>query len=239
MMRSVFVKLANGKAEEFDAGDLTLEVGENVIVDTEKGQVLGRILSAPQEKEKPKQGNVTPRIVIAPLPRSLDTLYPPKAKQPIFLFGMLEMGTRFMGIVADLIENEPQHAKADFEKFRANYVEVSKLVSEWRKDFPTGPVEELGKAFGASAALREERGRKSNRFIQGQGHDRWRHESSGTRCEISHLRVDRKHFRFPRGLCCKSRNESHDLCTIRKDCFGETDSSDYSWSTYHPGERQL
>jgi cell fate regulator YaaT (PSP1 superfamily) len=48
----VFVKLANGKAEEFDAGDLILEAGENVIVDTEKGQVLGRILSAPQEKEK-------------------------------------------------------------------------------------------------------------------------------------------------------------------------------------------
>jgi cell fate regulator YaaT (PSP1 superfamily) len=52
MIRLVFVKLANGKAEEFDAGDLALEVGENVIVDTEKGQVLGRVLSAPQEKEK-------------------------------------------------------------------------------------------------------------------------------------------------------------------------------------------
>ena len=52
MIRLVFVKLANGKAEELDAGDLTLEAGENVIVDTEKGQVLGRILAAPQEKEK-------------------------------------------------------------------------------------------------------------------------------------------------------------------------------------------
>ncbi len=52
MIRLVFVKLANGKAEEFDAGDLTLEVRENVIVDTEKGQVLGRTLAAPQEKEK-------------------------------------------------------------------------------------------------------------------------------------------------------------------------------------------
>jgi cell fate regulator YaaT (PSP1 superfamily) len=52
MIRLVFVKLTNGKAEEFDAGDLTLEVRENVIVDTEKGQVLGRTLAAPQEKEK-------------------------------------------------------------------------------------------------------------------------------------------------------------------------------------------
>jgi cell fate regulator YaaT (PSP1 superfamily) len=48
----VFVKLANGKADEFDAGGLLLEVGEHVIVDTEKGQVLGKVLSIPQEKEK-------------------------------------------------------------------------------------------------------------------------------------------------------------------------------------------
>jgi cell fate regulator YaaT (PSP1 superfamily) len=48
----VFVKLSNGKAEEFDAGDLSLEVGEHVIADTEKGQVLGKVLCSPQEREK-------------------------------------------------------------------------------------------------------------------------------------------------------------------------------------------
>jgi cell fate regulator YaaT (PSP1 superfamily) len=48
----VFAKLANGKAEEFDAVDLTLDVGENVIVETEKGLVLGKVLSQPREKEK-------------------------------------------------------------------------------------------------------------------------------------------------------------------------------------------
>ena len=47
-----FVKLANGKAEEFDAVDLTLDVGENVIAETEKGLVLGKVLSPPREKEK-------------------------------------------------------------------------------------------------------------------------------------------------------------------------------------------
>ncbi len=52
MIRLVFVKLANGKAEEFDAGDLSLEVGEDVVVDAEKGQVLGRVLTVPQQKEK-------------------------------------------------------------------------------------------------------------------------------------------------------------------------------------------
>ncbi len=52
MIRLVVVKLANGKAEEFDAGDLLLEAGEPVVVDTEKGLVLGKALSPPQEREK-------------------------------------------------------------------------------------------------------------------------------------------------------------------------------------------
>jgi cell fate regulator YaaT (PSP1 superfamily) len=48
----VFVKMWNGKAEEFDAGDLPLETGENVVIDTEKGQVLGKVLCQPLEREK-------------------------------------------------------------------------------------------------------------------------------------------------------------------------------------------
>ena len=48
----VFVKLFNGKSEQFDAGDFSLDTNENVIVETEKGLVLGRVLSPPCEKEK-------------------------------------------------------------------------------------------------------------------------------------------------------------------------------------------
>jgi len=48
----VFVRLANGKAEEFDAADLALDTGESVIVESEKGMVLGKALSPPREKEK-------------------------------------------------------------------------------------------------------------------------------------------------------------------------------------------
>jgi len=48
----VFVKLANGKAEGFDALDLPLDAGENIVVETEKGLVLGKVLSPPHEKEK-------------------------------------------------------------------------------------------------------------------------------------------------------------------------------------------
>jgi len=52
MIQMVFVRMGNGKADEFDAKDLFLEAGENVIVDTEKGQVLGKVLCPPQEREK-------------------------------------------------------------------------------------------------------------------------------------------------------------------------------------------
>ncbi len=52
MIRLVFVKLPNGKTEEFDATQLSLEAGEDVIVETEKGLVLGKVLSPPHEKER-------------------------------------------------------------------------------------------------------------------------------------------------------------------------------------------
>jgi cell fate regulator YaaT (PSP1 superfamily) len=52
MIRVVHVKLANGRAEEFDAADLLLEVGEMIIAETDKGQVLGKVLAPPHEKEK-------------------------------------------------------------------------------------------------------------------------------------------------------------------------------------------
>jgi cell fate regulator YaaT (PSP1 superfamily) len=52
MIRLVFVKLPNGKCEEFNAGDLALEMGGSVVVESEKGLVLGKALTAPHEKEK-------------------------------------------------------------------------------------------------------------------------------------------------------------------------------------------
>lgn len=109
--------------------------------------VLGSAVGQAQEKAKPKQVKGSLKTVSAPLPGSLDTLYPPTAKQPIFLFGMLGLGTNFSGIVADLFEKGPQQAKATFDRFRTQYTEVSKLVPEWKREYPMGPVEELGKAF--------------------------------------------------------------------------------------------
>jgi cell fate regulator YaaT (PSP1 superfamily) len=52
MIRLVFIKLPNGKCEEFDAGDLLFDVGEHVIAESEKGVVLGKVLTIPHEKER-------------------------------------------------------------------------------------------------------------------------------------------------------------------------------------------
>lgn len=52
MIRTVIVKMANGKAEELDAGDLSLQARDSVIVESDKGLALGKALFAPQEKER-------------------------------------------------------------------------------------------------------------------------------------------------------------------------------------------
>lgn len=81
----------------------------------------------------------------APLPASLEALYPPNAANPVFLLSMFEMNKPLTGIVVDLFEGDLDHAKANFEKFRTQYLATSKLVPEWQKEYyPLKPVEELG-----------------------------------------------------------------------------------------------
>lgn len=83
----------------------------------------------------------------ASLPISLDAYFPPKAKEPVYQFRMLGMSFPLAGILVDLSESEHQNALANYEKFKAQYQEVSKLVPEWTKEFPLGPVEDLGQAL--------------------------------------------------------------------------------------------
>ncbi len=92
-----------------------------------------------------------PAAFSAPPPSSLDKLYPPKAEQPVYLVKMLELNSSFVGIVADLLEGDTKNARADFERFKAQYVEISKIVPEWEKNYPMGPVEELGRALKSGA----------------------------------------------------------------------------------------
>jgi len=103
--------------------------------------------SQAQKKGRREQGKETLKNISAPLPSSLDALFPPNAGQPIYLLKMMELGTSFTGIVVDLFEDDVQNAVANFEKFKSQYFEISKMVPEWEKDYPQGPVEELGVAL--------------------------------------------------------------------------------------------
>lgn len=88
-----------------------------------------------------------PTPVTTGLPASLDNFFPPKAEQPIFLFSMLGMATPLSGIMADLSENDFVNVQANYENFKARYIEVSRMVPEWEKNFPLAPVNELGLAL--------------------------------------------------------------------------------------------
>jgi cell fate regulator YaaT (PSP1 superfamily) len=72
MIRLVHVKLANGKAEEFDAEASSFEAGEPVIVDTEKGLALGKVVRPPYEKERRLLLKTPRKVVRKATPEDLD-----------------------------------------------------------------------------------------------------------------------------------------------------------------------
>lgn len=81
------------------------------------------------------------------LPASLDAFYPPQADRPLFTMKMLEMDFPFTGIVVDVLEDDFEKARENFEKFKTLYVELSKLIPEWEHKFPIEPVHELEEAL--------------------------------------------------------------------------------------------
>lgn len=85
----------------------------------------------------------------APLPVSLDDLYPPKAEEPFLLAAMNRLNMALAGIVVDVSENDPKGASANFENFKTQYGATAKLVPEWESWYPAGPVEELGKVLSS------------------------------------------------------------------------------------------
>ena len=136
MIRLVFVKLANRKAEEFDAGDLTLEVDENVIVDTEKGQVLGRILSAPQEKEKRFLLKSPKKVIRKATPEDLDQLYRnEQLERDAFAFCLRKIKEK--GLNMKLVKTEVllDRSKALFYFTSEKRVDFRELVRDLASEF--------------------------------------------------------------------------------------------------------
>jgi cytochrome c553 len=108
---------------------------------------MGYAGDQPEEIAKLKAEIARLKAFVGPPPSSLDALLPPKSEKPVYFFKMLGMATPFTGTIVDLNENDLQNAKANFENFKAQYIEVSKLVPEWEENFPLEPVENFGTAL--------------------------------------------------------------------------------------------
>ena len=83
------------------------------------------------------------RTLVGPPPSSLDSLYPPAAPAPVLLMRMIELGDAMSGIVVDLSEQDVEHVRAGLERFKTEYVALSRLVPEWEGAYPAGPVDTL------------------------------------------------------------------------------------------------
>ncbi len=72
MILMVPVRLVNGKSEECSAEGFSLEARDSVIVESDRGLVLGKVLSPPHEKEKRFILKTPPRVVRKASPEDLE-----------------------------------------------------------------------------------------------------------------------------------------------------------------------
>jgi hypothetical protein len=57
---------------------------------------------------------------------------------------MTELSTSLSGITVNILEHDTANARRSYERFAAQYREVSGLVPEWKSRFPMAPVGQLG-----------------------------------------------------------------------------------------------
>jgi len=105
MIRIVPIKLISGKEEEFNAEDLSLEAGESVIVDTEKGMALGKVLSPPYEKERRLLLKTPRKVIRKAAPEDLEQLEKNKQlEKDAFQFCLLKVKEK--GLNMKLVKTE-------------------------------------------------------------------------------------------------------------------------------------
>jgi hypothetical protein len=109
--------------------------------------VMGCATDQSEEVAQLKQEIADLEALTAQPPSSLDDLYPPRAEAPIYLLKMFEISTPLAGVAIDMSEEDLENARANFERFKFQYEEISGLVPEWGNAYPIEPVEELGKAL--------------------------------------------------------------------------------------------
>ncbi len=109
--------------------------------------VVGCTDKQAEEIEMLKKENLELKEKLAPPPSVLDAMYPPNAEQPVYQLKMMEMEIPMSGILVDLLENDMENVKTNFENFKMKYGEVAKLVPEWKNNYPLEPVEGLENAL--------------------------------------------------------------------------------------------
>jgi hypothetical protein len=91
------------------------------------------------------------REIAGPPPASLDRLYPPTAKEPVFLLAMHGQAQPLIATVLKVTQGDMPSARKYFAQFREAYARASSLVPEWKDKFPTGPIDEMGAALESGA----------------------------------------------------------------------------------------
>ncbi len=109
--------------------------------------VLGVLSFVLAEKLDGKSPSTAAESVATPPPASLDNFYPPKSPAPVFQIGMIELAGAMTGIGVNLFESDFPNAAAQYEKFRAKYSELAKMIPEWTDRYPMAPVDKLGAAL--------------------------------------------------------------------------------------------
>jgi cytochrome c5 len=109
--------------------------------------VFGCINEQVEENIKLKQQIEKFKAITGPPPSSLEYLYPPKSDGPFYQIMMFDLAKPFTAIGIDMFEKNLKQAKENFDKFRSQYIEVSKTVPEWEEAYPLEPIEELGTAL--------------------------------------------------------------------------------------------
>ena len=97
--------------------------------------------------EKLEKENKILKELAGPLPASLDAYYPPKSPAPVYMFEMFSMTGSFLGIAADLQENDHEGAMANFDAFKLQYLKIRSMVEEWTERFPLDALDSLGQAL--------------------------------------------------------------------------------------------
>jgi cytochrome c556 len=97
-------------------------------------------LATQEEDERPSYTLTMP-------PESMDQYYPPQAKEPVWLQGMLSMEQALGAIFVNLEQGDVAAAQGAYQAFAEKYNELSGMIPEWKDYFKPELVEALGKGL--------------------------------------------------------------------------------------------